>query len=206
MPGCESRSLPDSRSEMRGSPAANASSAFGRRRGPASVRSHHGGRRARTGPGSPTGATKTREPSRSWRRTRNSPRHPRDRGARSDDSILDLTIAAMHVPHGIVSHRAGSPSIGRTAHNTRSACLLPGRIRLAAIAPDRRIGARSSQAPDVAGCTAIPSYSPADSESARFLCIAAYVENSPFCRRPRDHASRYAEGLVSDAADIPRRI
>src|SRR5271165_4756169 len=59
-------------------------------------------------------ATKTREPSRSWRRTRNSPRHPRDRGARSDDSILDLTIAATHIPHGIVSHRAGSTSIGRT--------------------------------------------------------------------------------------------
>ena len=79
MPGCESRSLSDSRSTMRGSPAANASSTFGRRRGPTSLRSHHGGRRAQTGPGSSTDATKTREPSRSWRRTRNSPRHPRDR-------------------------------------------------------------------------------------------------------------------------------
>src|SRR6185312_13141790 len=38
----------------------------------------------------------------------------RDRGARSDGSILDLTIAATHIPHGIVSHRASSPSIGRT--------------------------------------------------------------------------------------------
>jgi hypothetical protein len=36
---------------MRGSPAANATSAFGRRRGPTSLRSHHGGRRAQTGPG-----------------------------------------------------------------------------------------------------------------------------------------------------------
>ena len=47
----------------------------------------------------------------------------------------------------------------------------------------RRVGARLSRAPDVAGCVAIPSYSPADSESAGFLCIAAYVENSLFCRR-----------------------
>ena len=50
---------------------------------------------------------------------------------------------------------------------------------------DRRVGARLSRAPDVAGCVAIPSYSPADSESAGFLCIAAYVENSLFCRDPR---------------------
>src|SRR6185437_13621770 len=63
---------------------------------------------AQTGPGSSTGATKTREPSRSWRRTGNSPRHPHDRGARSDDSIRDLTTAATHIPHGTVSHRAGS--------------------------------------------------------------------------------------------------
>src|SRR6266516_2368439 len=54
------------------------------------------------------------EPSRSWRRTRNSPRHPRDQGARPDDSLLDLTIAATHIPPGIVSHRAGSPSIAKT--------------------------------------------------------------------------------------------
>ena len=47
---------------------------------------------------------------------------------------------------------------------------------------ERRVGARLSRAPDVAGCVAIPSYSPADSESAGFLCIAAYVENSLFCR------------------------
>jgi len=33
---------------------------------------------------------------------------------------------------------------------------------------DRRVGARLSRAPDVAGCVAIPSYSPADSESAGF--------------------------------------
>ena len=45
----------------------------------------------------------------------------------------------------------------------------------------RRVGARLSQAPDVAGYVAIPSYSPADSKSAG-LCIAAYVENSLFCR------------------------
>jgi hypothetical protein len=76
--------------------------------GPTSLRSHHGGRRAQTRPGSSTDATKTHEPSRSWRRTRNSPRHPPDRGARSDDSILDLTVAATRIPHGIVSHRAGS--------------------------------------------------------------------------------------------------
>jgi hypothetical protein len=42
---------------------------------------------------------------------------------------------------------------------------------------------------DVAGCVAIPSYSPADSESAGFLCIAAYVENSLFCRDPRSDAA-----------------
>src|SRR5690348_11000218 len=35
-------------------------------------------------------------------------------------------------------------------------------------ARDRRVGARLSRAPDVAGCVAIPSYSPADSESAGF--------------------------------------
>ena len=52
--------------------------------------------------------------------------------------------------------------------------------------PYRRFGARLSRAPDVAGCVAIPSYSPADSESAGFLCIAAYVENSLICRRPGD--------------------
>ena len=119
MPGCESRSLPDSRPEMRARPP-NASSTSGRRRGPASLRSRHGGRRAQTGPGSPADATKTREPSRSWRRTRNSPRHPRDRGARSDDPIRDLTIAATHIPHGIASHRAGSPASAGPAHNARS--------------------------------------------------------------------------------------
>ena len=52
------------------------------------------------------------------------------------------------------------------------------------------IGAESKSAPnggsargyhDVAGCVAIPSYSPADSDSAGFLCIAAYVGNSLFC-------------------------
>src|SRR6478736_2641541 len=51
--------------------------------------------------------------------------------------------------------------------------------------PERRVGARLSRAPDVAGCVAIPSYSPADSESAGFLCIAAYIENSLFCRIQR---------------------
>ena len=45
MPGCESRSLSDSRSKMGGSRAANASSTFGRRSGPTSLRSDHGGRR-----------------------------------------------------------------------------------------------------------------------------------------------------------------
>jgi hypothetical protein len=53
------------------------------------------------------------------------------------------------------------------------------------IGAERRVGVRLSRAPDVAGCVAIPSYSPADSESAGFLCIAAYVENSLFCRVPR---------------------
>ena len=94
MPGCESRSLSDSRSKMRGSPAANASSTFGRRRGPTSLRSHHGGPRAQTGPGSPTDATKLVNRHDRGGAPADSLRHPRDRGARSDDSILDLTIAA----------------------------------------------------------------------------------------------------------------
>ena len=57
-----------------------------------------------------------------------------------------------------------------------------GRASYATLRAERRVDARSSRAPDVAGCVAIPSYSPADSESAGFLCIAAYVENSLFCR------------------------
>jgi hypothetical protein len=73
------RSCPP-RPKTRGSPAANASSTFGRRRGLTSLRSHHGGRRAQTGPGSSTDATKTREPSRSWRRTAIVPGTTRPRG------------------------------------------------------------------------------------------------------------------------------
>jgi len=42
--------------------------------------------------------------------------------------------------------------LGECARSRRSACLLPGRIRLSAIAPDRRVGTRLSRAPDVAGC------------------------------------------------------
>jgi hypothetical protein len=50
-----------------------------------------------------------------------------------------------------------------TAHRTADRC--------AVITSSRRRWLRSD-----------PSYSPADSESAGFLCIAAYVENSLFCR------------------------
>jgi hypothetical protein len=109
--GCESRSLSDSRSKMLAR-AADDSSTFGRRRGPTSLRSHHGGRRAQTGPGSSTDATKTREPSRSWRRTRNSPRHPRDRGGqirrldtRPDHRRYGLTARHRQSSGGLHQHR-----------------------------------------------------------------------------------------------------
>ena len=74
----------------------------------------------------------------------------------------------------LVSPRCRSGARSRYAPNTA-----PTTNRAA---PDRRVGARLSRAPDVAGCAAIPSYIPADSESAGFICIAAYVENSLFCR------------------------
>jgi hypothetical protein len=63
-----------------------------------------------------------------------------------------------------------------------------------------------------AGCVAIPSYSPADSESAGFLCIAAYVENALFCRESRgvrDAPSVATDGhqsVVRVSAGHPRGI
>ena len=56
-------------------------------------------------------------------------------------------------------------------------------LRQPARRAERRVGARLSQAPDVAGWVAIRSYSTADGESAGFLCIVAYVENSLFRRK-----------------------
>ena len=96
-----------------GSPAADASSTFGRRRGPCvfdriMVADAANGTREFNRRG------ETPEPSRSWRHTRKNARHPRDRSARFHDSIRDLAIAATQIPHGIVGHRADSTSIGRT--------------------------------------------------------------------------------------------
>ena len=121
VPGCESRSLSDPRPGMRGSPAANASPLFGRRRGPASLRSDHGDRRARTGPGSPAGATKTPEPSRSWRRTRNVP------GTHATEGPDPATRYSTR-PSALRTCRTASSVIGRAppasagpAHDARSA-------------------------------------------------------------------------------------
>jgi len=49
--------------------------------------------------------------------------------------------------------------------------------------PDRRLRARLSRAQDVVGCAAVPGQQ-SDGQSGRavFLYIAAYVENSLFCR------------------------
>jgi hypothetical protein len=121
-----------------------------------------------------------------------------------------LRLADVRLLAGVtllVSLRCRSGARRRYAPNTA-----PTTTRAA---PDRRVGVRLSQAPDVAGCVTIPSYSPADSESAGFLCIAAYVENSLFCRDEvhRDHdlglgreesgPSRQHLGLACGAA-MPR--
>ena len=47
---------------------------------------------------------------------------------------------------------------------------------------EQRVGARLSRAQDVVGYVAVPGYSPPDSQPGCILYIAAYVENSLFCR------------------------
>jgi hypothetical protein len=137
VPSCESRSLSDARSKVRGSPAANASSTLGRAAAPRlfdRVTVADGPKRDQRV--RPTRRKLVNRHDRG-RAPGKSPRHPRDRGARSDDSILDLTIAATHTPHSIVSYRRAAPASAGRAHNARSACLLPGRKRHSVIASDR---------------------------------------------------------------------
>jgi hypothetical protein len=50
------------------------------------------------------------------------------------------------------------------------------------VKPIGQVGARLSRAQDVVGYVAVPGYSPATVGRAVFLYIAAYVENSLFCR------------------------
>ena len=96
------------------------------------------------------------------------------------------------------------PGAGSRACKRRSSIRgrQPRVICRTAMPPIRRVGARLSRAPDVAGCAATPSYSPADTESAGLLCIAAYVENSLFCRDEVRRTSSVCSDSARRSADL----
>jgi hypothetical protein len=53
---------------------------------------------------------------------------------------------------------------------------------LLGLRPDRRVGVRLSRAEDVVGCVAVPGIHSGGQSAGLYLFIAAYVENSIFCR------------------------
>ena len=148
MPGRESRPLPDSCSKLRGSPAANASSTLGVAPRPFDRIT---GRRAQTRPGSSTDATKLVNCHDRGGAPAIVPGiHATEGQFRPLDTRPDYRCYAHTARHrqssgGLLQHRQ-EPLI---MPDPRASCR--GRIRLSVIAPDRRVGARLSRAPDVAG-------------------------------------------------------
>jgi hypothetical protein len=69
----------------------------------------------------------------------------------------------------------------RPEHDRESLPLGDRRVELGQSA-EQRVRARLSRAQDVVGYVAVPGYGPPDSRPDCILYIAAYVENSLFCR------------------------